>query len=116
LNYADDYVYNGTIGAPLNSTATRQYLYPNTPDTNRSCQSTISPDVRGVADNGYNVVKLQYQYNMGSSAYLRFATYGSYSNWFIHDPVADPFTLTISCRTTRSATALLADQVTTSTC
>ncbi len=112
LNYADDYVYAGTVGAPLQN-ATRQYLFPNTPDASRSFQSTIGPDQRNVADNGYSVVKLQYQHNMGSNAYLRFATYGSYSNWFIHDPVAAPFTLDyILPNHTFGYNALFADQIT----
>ncbi len=112
LNYADDYVYGGQIGAPLRN-ATRQYLFPNTPDTQRGFQSAISPDQRNIADNGYSVEKLQYQHNMGSNAFLRFATYGSYSNWFIHDPVATPFTLDyILPNHTFGYNALFADQLT----
>ncbi len=113
LQYSDDYVYGGPIGAPLQSGATRQYLFPNTPDTQRAFQSVISPDQRNIADNGYSVEKLQYQHNMGSGAYLRFAAYGSYSNWFIHDPVATPFTLDyILPNHTFGYNALFADQIT----
>jgi outer membrane receptor protein involved in Fe transport len=113
LNYADQYVYSGTIGGPLQNGATRQYLFPNTPDTNRAFQSTIGADQRDVADNGYSVEKLQYQHNMGSTAYVRFAAYGSYSNWFIHDPLADPFTLDyILPNHTFGYNALFADQLT----
>jgi hypothetical protein len=113
LNYADDYVYGGPIGGPLQSGATHQYLFPNTPDTDRSFQSTISPSQQGIADNGYSVEKLQYQHNMGSDAYLRFAAYGSYSNWFIHDPVATPFTLDyVLPNHTFGYNALFADQLT----
>ncbi len=90
LNYPDQYVYSGPIGGPLQP-ATSQYFFPNTPDVQRSFQSTIGPNVRQVSDNGYSVEKLQYQHNMGDRAYLRFATYGSYSNWYIHGPVSDPF-------------------------
>jgi hypothetical protein len=110
--YSDNYVYAGALGAPLQN-ATRQYLFPNTPDTNRSFMSQISPDQRDIADNGYSVEKLQYQHNMGSNAYIRLATYGSYSNWFIHDPVATPFTLDyILPNHTFGYNALFADQIT----
>ena len=90
LNYPDQYVYAGTVGAPLTS-ATSQYLFPNTPDAKRSFQSTIGGNVRQVADNGYSVEKLQYQHNFSDRAYLRLATYGSYSNWFIHGALSTPF-------------------------
>jgi hypothetical protein len=90
LNYPDQYVYSGPVGAPLEN-ATSQYFFPHTPDVSRSFQSTIGPNVRQVSDNGYSVGKIQYQHKMGDKAYVRIATYGSYSNWYIHGPVSDPF-------------------------
>jgi hypothetical protein len=111
LLYPDQYVYNGPIFAPLQNSA-RQYLFPATPDSNRSFQSTVGSNVRDVADNGYSVVKLQYQHNMGSSAYLRALGYGSYSNWFIHDPVPVPFAFEyILPNHTFGASLMFADQL-----
>jgi hypothetical protein len=82
------------------------------PDINRSFQSPINGSVRDVSDNGYSVVKLQYQHNMGTSAYVRFAGYGSYSNWFIHDPVPVPFTTEyILPNHTFGANLMFADQL-----
>jgi hypothetical protein len=111
LNYPDQYVYSGPVGAPLQN-ATSQYFFPSTPDANRSYQSTIGPNVRQVSDNGYSVGKLQYQHNMGESAYLRLAAYGSYSNWYIHGPVSDPFINNyILPNHTFGYNALFADQI-----
>ena len=111
LLYPDQYVYSGPIGAPLQA-ATRQYLFPNTPDAQRAFQSAIGPNVRQVSDNGYSVEKVQYQHAIGDRAYLRFATYGSYSNWFIHGPVSDPFINNyVLPNHTTGYNALFADQI-----
>ncbi len=111
LLYPDQYVYSGPVGAPLQA-ATSQYLFPNTPDVQRAFQSPIGPNVRQVADNGYSVEKLQYQHAIGDRAYVRFATYGSYSNWFIHGPVSAPFINNyVLPNHTFGYNALFADQV-----
>lgn len=91
--YPDQYIYTGPMFAQLNPSLVGQYIFPNTPDANRHFQSTMNPNLRAVADNGFSLTKLQYQHNIGTRAYLRVLGYSMYSNWFIQDaiPVPSPF-------------------------
>ncbi len=80
------------------------YLYPNgpqnrlanVPGTATSCpggdQSTCAPflpqNQRDTSWNDQQIVKLQYQKNFGSSAYLRLYGYTYYSDWLMNGPVS----------------------------
>ncbi len=48
--------------------------------------SAIPPDTRESYSNGAAIFKLQYQHNMGATAYVRLFGYTFYSNWFVHGP------------------------------
>src|SRR5579872_248753 len=91
--YPDQFVYTGPVGGALNPAAVSPYIYPNTPDVGRAYQSTVSINNRAVADNGFSLTKLQYQHNISTSAYVRLLGFGTYSNWFIQDPIPVPSTL-----------------------
>jgi Carboxypeptidase regulatory-like domain/TonB-dependent Receptor Plug Domain len=91
--YPDQYIYTGPVDAPLNPNLVGQYLFPNTPDAGRAYQSQVSLDRRPVANNDFDLTKLQYQHNMGSHAYLRVLGYSTYSLWDIEDPIPVPSTL-----------------------
>jgi TonB dependent receptor/Carboxypeptidase regulatory-like domain/TonB-dependent Receptor Plug Domain len=91
--YPDQYIYTGPVDAPLNPNLVGQYLFPNTPDASRAYQSQMSLDRRPVADNNFDLTKLQYQHNMGTHAYLRLLGYSTYSLWDIEDPIPVPSTL-----------------------
>lgn len=84
--FIDGYQYNGPVGVPLPANAQSlivPYLYPSTPHTQFQ---TIPANIRGTFDNGQGIFKVQYQHNIGSSAYFRIYGYSYYSWWFIHDP------------------------------
>src|SRR5579872_3348249 len=93
FGYPDQFVYTGQVGAPVNPGLVAPYIYPNTPDVARGFQSQVSGDLRAVADNGFSLTKLQYQHNIGTRSYVRLAGFGTYSNWFIQDPIPVPATL-----------------------
>lgn len=90
------YVYNGPLGTavptnPAQFVAT--YTYPTQDAV--SC-ATLSPSQtgtncipfnrRGASQNNQAIVKLQYQHNIGSSAYFRIYGYSFYSDWLLNDP------------------------------
>ncbi len=93
FGYPDQYIYSGQLGAPLNTAALTQYLYPASPDVARAFQSQMSLNQRAVANNGFSLEKVQYQHNFSPSSYLRVLGFSSYSNWFIQDAVPVPSTL-----------------------
>ncbi|HTX59359.1 MAG TPA: TonB-dependent receptor [Verrucomicrobiae bacterium] len=53
-----------------------------------SDESAIGPNQRDGSYNGYSIEKLQYQKNFNDRSYLRFLTYGEYSDWFISGPTS----------------------------
>ncbi|HXW76402.1 MAG TPA: TonB-dependent receptor [Candidatus Eremiobacteraceae bacterium] len=91
--YPDQYVYTGPVDQPINVADVSQYLFPNTPDTDRSYQSVVNPNLRAVADNGFSLTKLQYQHDIGSKAYIQALGFSTYSDWIISDPIPVPSTL-----------------------
>lgn len=91
--YPDQFIYTGPVDAPLDPRLVGQYLFPNSPDAGRSYQSQVSLDRRAVADNAFDLTKVQYQHNMGTHAYLRVLGFSTYSLWDIEDPIPVPSTL-----------------------
>jgi hypothetical protein len=88
--YLDSYQYRGPIGKflPANyASLVTPYLYPSSPP--HSLFGPI-PDPFNQRDRGYNgqaIVKLQYQKNFSSSAFLRVYGYTYYSNWIENGPM-----------------------------
>ena len=88
--YYDTTTFTGPVGAQLTSGllgAVSPYLQPQSP-SNRQLSSPIGPtqtltdpNNTDFADNNFGVVKLQYQHNMGSTAFVRLYGYTSYSDW-----------------------------------
>lgn len=82
----------------------------------------IPTTARDNADNGIGIVKVQYQKNFGSTAYLRVYGYTLYSNWFNYGPntlfqafaggpgFGPPFDYELETNT-RGISATLADQL-----
>ena len=91
--YPDQYIYTGPLFAPLNTNLVSQYIFPNSPDAGRAYQSQVSGDRRPIADNDFDLTKLQYQHNIGTHAYVRVLGYSTYSLWDIEDPIPVPSTL-----------------------
>jgi len=101
-SYTDTYTF---IGAPRGTLlpvgytggGTVPYLFPQSP-AGRSiaggCDSNhlglnfgcIEPDRRDAFNNNQSVVKLQYQHNFGTNAFLRIYGYTYYSNWLQTGP------------------------------
>ncbi len=88
--YLDAYQYKGPTGTllPANyQSLISPYLYPSSPS--HPFQGSI-PDPYFQRDRGYNgqaIVKLQYQKNFSSSAYLRLYGYTYYSDWIENGPM-----------------------------
>jgi hypothetical protein len=88
--YLDSYQYRGTLGTflPTNPTSlVTPYLYPSSPP--HPLFGAI-PNPWNQRDRGYNgqaIVKLQYQKNFSSSAFLRVYGYTYYSNWIENGPM-----------------------------
>jgi|HubBroStandDraft_5_1064220.scaffolds.fasta_scaffold00008_49 hypothetical protein len=88
--YLDSYQYRGGIGTflPNNFTSlVTPYLYPSSPP--HPLFGSI-PDPYNQRDRGYNgqaIVKLQYQKNFNSSAFLRVYGYTYYSDWIENGPM-----------------------------
>ncbi|HZY97380.1 MAG TPA: TonB-dependent receptor [Candidatus Cybelea sp.] len=88
--YLDSYQYRGRLGTFLPSNFTSlvtPYLYPSSPP--HALFGPI-PDPWNQRDRGYNgqaIVKLQYQKNFNSSAFLRVYGYTYYSDWIENGPM-----------------------------
>ena len=88
--YLDSYQYRGPLGHVLPSnyaSLVTPYFYPSSPP--HSFQGPI-PDPYNQRDRGYNgqaIVKLQYQKNFNSNAYLRVYGYTYYSDWIENGPM-----------------------------
>ncbi|MGA7355832.1 MAG: TonB-dependent receptor [Candidatus Cybelea sp.] len=88
--YLDAYQYKGQIGSflPTNyRSLVTPYFYPSSPP--HPFDGAI-PDPYDQRDRGYNgqaIVKLQYQKNFNSSAYLRVYGYTYYSDWIENGPM-----------------------------
>ncbi len=88
--YLDAYQYRGQLGSfvPANyASLVTPYLYPSSPP--HSLFGPI-PDPYNQRDRGYNgqaIVKLQYQRNFSSNAFLRLYGYTYYSDWIENGPM-----------------------------
>jgi hypothetical protein len=88
--YLDSFVYHGPVGTllPKNyQSLIGPYYYPSSPP--HSLYGAI-PDPYNQRDRGYNgqaIVKLQYQKNFSSSAFMRLYGYTYYSDWIENGPM-----------------------------
>jgi hypothetical protein len=83
LYYTDSWQYNGPLGTflPANyQSLVSPYLFPSSP-TNRPFDGPIPYDQRDVGYNQQGILKLQYQKNFSSTAFLRLYGYSYYSDY-----------------------------------
>lgn len=92
--YYDGFQWTGSVGTALPANASAlvvPYLYPNSPDhpafSFTGNPTAINPSHRDTTWNDQEIVKLQYQKNFGSSAYLRLYGYTYYSDWLQNGPI-----------------------------
>jgi len=81
--YSDTYQYTGPTGQLLNDANVAQivpYLFPSSP-TDRAFAAPLPLNGRDVQYNNQGIVKLQYQHNFSSDAYLRLYGYTYYSDY-----------------------------------
>ncbi|MDQ6929418.1 MAG: TonB-dependent receptor [Candidatus Eremiobacteraeota bacterium] len=86
--FADGFSYSGAPGValPANySNLISNYLYPSSPSA-RAYGATIPLNARDVFHNTQGVVKLSYQKNFSSEAFLRVYGYSYYSDWLNYGP------------------------------
>ncbi|MBV8489801.1 MAG: hypothetical protein JO199_04650, partial [Candidatus Eremiobacteraeota bacterium] len=87
LPWANGIVYTGPLMAPANAASFQRYYFPSSPATGMP-DAVQPPNLRDTNANGFAVVKLQYQRNFSSSAFLRIFGYTMYSSWFEYGPVS----------------------------
>lgn len=92
FTYQDTYVFPNTtsFGQSANGLRAVPYYFPNT-STNRPFAAAIPNDIRDGNYNDSATIKLQYQHNIGSSAFLRAYGYLFYSDWLISGPTSSAF-------------------------
>lgn len=74
----------GTTTTTLNASCVSPYFYPGVPA--HAFGAAIPLDFRDNQQNSQEIVKLQYQKNFGSNAFLRLYGYTYYSNWLQSGP------------------------------
>jgi hypothetical protein len=85
--YVDSYVYNGSLMSPLSSgSAVTPYFFPGS--SGHAFGAQLPADLREISDNGFSLIKLQYQKNINDRSYFRIYGYSDYSDWFINGPVS----------------------------
>jgi hypothetical protein len=106
----------GTATA-ANFSPVANYCFPSAP-ANLACGGAIPANFNDSVDNAVGIVKLQYQKNFSSSAYLRVYGYTVYSNWFNWGPISAslcctgvPVQYEVDTHT-RGVSATFADQIT----
>lgn len=86
--YPDGYQWTcggaGTTTNTLNSSCVSPYFFPNAPA--HPFGGAIPASQRDVLQNAQEIVKLQYQKNFGTDAFLRVYGYTYYSSWFHYGP------------------------------
>ncbi len=120
ISYIDSYQWNGPVGTLLPANPSQYvspYLYPASPP-HAPNSLNVNPNQRDSIFNNQEIVKLQYQKNFGSDAYLRLYGYTYYSDWLQTGPVCAY--LNYNCFVspdyelsshTRGASATFADQL-----
>ncbi len=87
-SFADGYQWTcggvGTTTTTLSSTCVSPYFFPNTPA--HSFGGVIPPNLRDELRNSQEIVKMQYQKNIGSDAFFRLYGYTYYSSWTHNGP------------------------------
>jgi len=86
-SFADGYQWTcgvGTTIATLSRSCVSKYAYPGTPA--HAFGGIIPPDLRDTLRNTQEIVKLQYQKNIGSDAFFRIYGYTYYSAWTQNGP------------------------------
>ncbi len=93
-SYLDGYQSSLTPGTVLPATftggGTSTYLFPQSPN-GRPMYSAIDPDRRDAFTNDQSILKLQYQRNFGTNAFLRVYGYTYYSDWLQTGPQSNDF-------------------------
>jgi hypothetical protein len=88
--YLDAWQYRGPVGAflPANyASLVTPYLYPSSPPHPFDGPISNPYDTRDRGYNGQAIVKLQYQKNFSSNAFLRLYGYTYYSDWIENGPM-----------------------------
>jgi len=85
--YQDGYIFpSGTqFGQHASGLAAVPYYFPSS-STSRAFASGMDPAQRDAIWNNAGIVKLQYQKNIGTNAYLRLFGYTFYSDWLQNGP------------------------------
>jgi len=78
-----------TTATAANFASVQNFCFPDTSPVSLGCGGAIPANDVDNENNVESIVKLQYQKNFGSNAYLRVYGYTVYSGWFTYGPVSD---------------------------
>ena len=80
--------YNGSLGhlLPNGCVAPCNVVPMDFPSSNAAPFTQIPAGLEDTSENGQGIGKIQFQHNIGSSAYFRIYAYSYYSWWFLHGP------------------------------
>jgi hypothetical protein len=84
--FLDSTYYTGPLMQKPNNAYLQFNPFPNS--MSHYPGAPVPTDTRDGSFNGYSIEKLQYQKNFNEQSYLRFQTYGEYTNWFITAPTS----------------------------
>jgi len=96
--YEDGYIFApGTaFGSAAGSAVVDRYYFPSSGDNRLSGVRGPMPDsLRNTIHNDSNILKLQYQKNIGTNAYFRAYGYSLYSDWLQNGPTFGQFGYTL---------------------
>ena len=85
IPWLDSLYYNGQLMQAPNASDVVYGPYPSSP-AHTPFTGTVNPNERDANDNGFSIIKAQYQRNFNDHSYLRVLGYGQYTNWFINGP------------------------------
>jgi carboxypeptidase family protein/TonB-dependent receptor-like protein len=120
--------YNGSLGQLLGNacTAPCNVIPMSFPSSGVAPGMPIPASLQDSSENGQGIGKIQYQHNIGSTAYVRVYAYSYYSWWYLHGPntaydalfvptAAEPTAIDYELSThTRGLSATFADQISSS--
>jgi hypothetical protein len=90
VTWFDSTYYVGPMMQKPNAAYLQLNPFPNS--VPHAVGSFVPPNERDGSFNGYGIEKLQYQKNFNDHSFLRFQTYGEYTNWFITAPTSAELT------------------------
>lgn len=89
FGWVDAQIYTGQTWKAPQASGFGYYSFPSSPAHALGTGAPFSDNLRDGTYNDSSIVKLQYQHNFTSDAYVRLFGYSVYSDWFLNGPVSN---------------------------